>query len=187
MIIFDKYEITVDGIKNVKTGKFLKVEETSKGKFAKITVDGKTKRINLNDYQDQLDDCKIDEAINEFTDFDQIEDSKIEQEIEVSQNEQPQIENSIVEQEVEDSKIEQENQPQPEGSQVEQKQPRRKSSRKYKIVVTEMDGTQLSFNTYKAANDHYGLRKDYLNYCITDKHIKMLIKANLKKVEKIYL
>ena len=60
-------------------------------------------------------------------------------------------------------------------------------SRKYIIRVVENNGEIREFKTFKKANDFYGLRKDYLNYCISEKFKHMLTKGdlNLKSVEKI--
>ena len=159
MIIFEKYELTEQGqLKNINTGNFLKVEEKPNGRFVKIVVEGKTKRINLNDYINQSEEVntEIIEEVNVQS---------------VETNETTQNDNNENSQDV----------------QVNETTNRRKSSRKYKIVVTEMDDTKREFKTFKAANDYYGLRKDYLNYCITEKFQKMLDKANLKKVEKVML
>lgn len=159
MIIFEKYELTEQGqLKNINTGNFLKVEEKPNGRFVKIVVEGKTKRINLNDYINQPEEV-VEETVEEVN----------VQSVET--NETTQNDNNENSQDI----------------QVNETTNRRKSSRKYKIVVTEMDDTKREFKTFKAANDYYGLRKDYLNYCITEKFQKMLDKANLKKVEKVML
>ena len=159
MIIFEKYELTEQGqLKNINTGNFLKVEEKPNGRFVKVVVEGKTKRINLNDYINQPEEV-VEETVEEVN----------VQSVET--NETTQNDNNENSQDV----------------QVNETTNRRKSSRKYKIVVTEMDDTKREFKTFKAANDYYGLRKDYLNYCITEKFQKMLDKANLKKVEKVML
>ena len=62
-------------------------------------------------------------------------------------------------------------------------------SRKYIIRVTENNGTIREFKTFKKANDFYGLRKDYLNYCISEKFKHMLTKGDLdlKSVEKVQI
>ena len=159
MIIFEKYELTEQGqLKNINTGNFLKVEEKPNGRFVKIVVEGKTKRINLNDYINQPEEV-VEETVEEVN----------VQSVET--NETTQNDNNENSQDI----------------QVNETTNRRKSSRKYKIVVTEMDDTKREFKTFKAANDYYGLRKDYLNYCITEKFQKMLDKTNLKKVEKVML
>ena len=174
MILFEKYELNEQGqIKNINTGNFLKVEETANGRFVKVVDEGKTKRINLNDYTnpgqpETINEENNEEVINQTT--------EITQEItevtnEVSNNEQTNEEEHI------DETIQNE--------QTETVEHKPKKSRKYDIVVTEMDDTQRKFGTFKEANDYYGLRKDYLNYCITEKFQKMLDKVNLKKVEKV--
>ena len=129
------YIIFEDGrIQNKNTEKFLKVEETANGKFSKITVEGKTKRINLS------------ELISEY---------------------KLKIENEKKSQKTEKTYI----------------------SRKYIIRVTENNGEIREFKTFKQANDFYGLRKDYLNYCIAEKFSHMLTKGDLdlKSVEKVQI
>ena len=168
MIIFEKYELTEQGQKkNINTGNFLKVEEKPNGRFVKIVVEGKTKRINLNDYINQPEEV-VEETVEEVN-VQSVETNETNESVET--NETTQNDNNENSQDI----------------QVNETTNRRKSSRKYKIVVTEMDDTKREFKTFKAANDYYGLRKDYLNYCITEKFQKMLDKANLKKVEKVML
>lgn len=75
--------------------------------------------------------------------------------------------------------------PTSENSNIEKNKKKRKT--KYIVRVTELNGTINDFSTFKAANDYYGLRKDYLNYCLTDKYAYMLTKngLKLKSVEKV--
>lgn len=129
VIIFEKYKLTENGeVININSQKSLKIEEKSNGRFVKLTLEGKTKRININPL--------IEENFPPI-----VEEEKI-------------VKN-------------------------------RKS--KYIIRVTELDGTIREFKTFKEGNDFYGLRKDYLNYCIAEKFQHMLTKGdlNLKSVEKI--
>lgn len=132
MIIFEKYELNENGeVKNINTGKLLKIEEKNDKKIVKLSVEGKTKRVNITELMEQ--------------------------------NFPP-----IVEENVEEIKT-------------------RRQSRRYIIKVTELNGTVNEFKTFKDANDFYGLRKDYLNYCIAEKFKHMLTKGNLqlKSVEKV--
>ena len=49
VIIFEKYKLTENGeVININSQKSLKIEENSNGKFVKLTLEGKTKRININ-------------------------------------------------------------------------------------------------------------------------------------------
>ena len=129
VIIFEKYKLTENGeVININSQKSLKIEEKSNGRFVKLTLEGKTKRININPL--------------------------------IEENFPPIVkEEEIV-------KV-------------------RRS--KYIIRVTELDGTVREFKTFKEGNDFYGLRKDYLNYCIAEKFKHMLTRdnLNLKSVEKV--
>ena len=49
VIIFEKYKLTENGeVININSQKSLKIEEKSNGRFVKLTLEGKTKRININ-------------------------------------------------------------------------------------------------------------------------------------------
>ena len=132
VIIFEKYELSENGMLiNINTGKQIKVEISANKRVAKLYVDKKTKRVNIDDL---IDENFPKEEIKE-----------------------------------------------------EKKEVKRNASRKYEIKVTQLDGEVKIFKTFKAANDFYGLRKDYLNYCLTEPYFYMLTKngLQLKSVEKI--
>lgn len=131
IVIFEKYELNENGvITNINTNKQIKIDEKNGNKFAKLYINGKTKRINVTEM--------------------------------LTENFPPIVEEKVTKQ---------------------------KASKKYIIRVTQLDGEVLEFKTFKAANDHYGLRKDYLNYCITEPYFYMLTKngLQLKAVEKVSL
>lgn len=123
------YIISENGeVQNQKTEKFLTVKEKSTGKFVTLSIEGKSKTVNVT------------KLIEEYKQ-----------------------------------------------SQTSKDKCRSKKSKKYIIRVTELNGTVREFSTFKSANDFYGLRKDYLNYCIAEKFSYMLTKSdlNLKSVEKV--
>ena len=135
VIIFENYELNENGgVKNVKTQRDIKISinEKTNEKYAYLSVDGKSKKVNISKLMEENFPPIIDEV-----------------------------------------KIE--------------KPKKSKSRRKYEIKVTQLDGKVLIFETFKAANDYYGLRKDYLNYCLTEPYYYMLTKngLQLKSVEKI--
>ena len=61
---------------------------------------------------------------------------------------------------------------------------KRASNKRYPIEIIEKDGTKRIFPSLLKANQFYGLRKDYLNYCFAEKH-KHLLTENGLNIESI--
>lgn len=74
-----------------------------------------------------------------------------------------------------------------ESSNNETSKKKRASNKRYDIEIIEEDGTKKIFRTLTEANKHYGVRKDYLNYCFSDKYKHYLKKngLNIKSIKRL--